>query len=80
MWKSSSRGRMNISFKKRPAKRWRLNRNRSGSKWTNGRTLGLIGGGVSLLAGTTYYFMKRQGEGGFTQQGQRPSRSHISMS
>jgi hypothetical protein len=54
--------------------------NRNASKWKNGRTLGLIGGGVSLLAGTTYFFLKRQGGGSFTQQGQRPSRSHISMS
>jgi hypothetical protein len=54
--------------------------NRNASKWKNGRTLGLIGGGVSLLAGTTYFLLKRQGGESFTQQGQRPRRSHTSMS
>lgn len=80
MWKPRSKSRVSTPFKKKTARKWRISMNRNASKWKNGKTLGLIGGGVSLLAGTTYYFMKRQGGGSFTQQGQRPSRSHISMS
>jgi hypothetical protein len=68
-----------MPFKRKTHRKWRIAMNRNASKWKNGTTLGLIGGGISLLAGTTYYFMKRQG-GSFTHQGQRPSRSHISMS
>ncbi len=80
MWKPGTRSRISMPFRKKTARKWRISMNRNASKWKNGRTLGLIGGGVSLLAGTTYFLLKRQGGESFTQQGQRPRRSHTSMS
>jgi len=80
MWKPSSKSGMSMPFKKKTAGKWRISMNRNASKWKNGKTIGLIGGGVGLLAGTTYFFMRRQNGKSFTQQGQPPSRSHISMS